>query len=482
MASDEVEILPNSALTAARQARSEKLAKFEADRIARSLLVPTDDGEVRQKLRARGLPTCLFGEDSHGRRLRLREAMAREKMAGTDHPLGVDAVAKLAEQGKAQEARKEKRTEEFYTEGTSELKRVRASLAKQSVRRAGERLAGERLLVSGGDIGLAMRKRARTAEARVVQAVRGFEVAASQVGSERPLSAICLGKAPTGRMFVVSGSWGGGVRVWEGDGACGQLQRIETHDARISAVCVPREWPDVLLTASADGTGGLHTMVKDGRKIEFKLKHRLMGHTARVADAKMHPMRKSLVATCSFDGAVILYDDGKVLLRQESGHDQAYRVNFHPDGGLFATCGLDGSARLWDLRSGRAVMTMAKAHADGVLGVEFSGDGRSLATGGRDNVVKIWDIRTRRCGKVIAAHRSLISGMRFGGGVGESDVLFTGSFDRTMKCWSPRRNWGLLAAHTSHDDKVTAIDCSPEGDVVVTACYDKTWKLWDSPF
>lgn len=484
MASEEIEILPNASLNAARLARSEKLAKFEEDRVARSLLVPTDDQEVRQNLRARTLPICLFGEDAHGRRQRLREAMAREKMAGADHPqIGAAPFAGEEVKERGKEVEKEYVREEFYTEGSQLLKRVRAAVANTSIRRAGERLARERISVSESPAGIDMRRKARGAERQIVDTVRKFEVAASQVGCERPLSAISHFRHPaTGKSCVATGSWSGAVKVWEGDGACAQLQRIETHDERISSVSVPRRWPDVLLIASADGTASLNVMHEDGDKMGFKLKQRLTGHTARVSDAKMHPMRKSLIATCSFDGSFILYEDGKTLLRQESGHNQAYRVNFHPDGSLFTTCGLDGSARLWDLRSGRAVMTMAKAHADGVLGVEFSGDGRNLATGGKDNIVKVWDIRTRNCEKVIAAHSSLISGMRFGGGVSGSDVLFTCSFDRTMKCWGSRRSWMLLAVQTSFNDKATAIDCSPEGDIVVTACYDKTWKVWCNPF
>lgn len=475
---DNVEILPNDALEAVKAERADKLAKFEVKRVARSLLVPTDDGEVRQNLRMRRLPVCFFGEDAHDRRERLRAIMAQEAMKGTPHPKREEEIRHQSlREEKSKEVVTEKR-EEYYTEGSQDLKRLRLALAGPSLRRATYRLRAEKRLAGISDKAHPDRQRIRDEERKLVDVVRGSHMVSSQIGDQRPLSAISYGVLRGGKgAVVVTGSWNGNVKVWECENTCANLQTLTTHSARISNVSIPRETGDILLTSSADCTAGLHRITETGGSL-FELQHLLRGHSARVTDAKLHPFRSSLIATCSFDGSFILHDDAKILLKQESGHERVYRLNFHIDGSLLGTCGLDGGIRIWDMRSGRAMMTMEKAHVDDVLGLEFSGDGRVVASCGKDNLVKIWDLRTRKCAKTIAAHRSLISGIRFGGGVNNSDVLFTCSFDRTIKCWSGRRNWGLLAAYTSHDDKVTAIDCSADGYRVVSACYDKTWKLW----
>lgn len=466
----DVEVLPSAPLEATESSHAAKFARIEARRIARALHVPTDDAEVRRGLRARGLPVCYFAEDAHDRRERLRDAMAREgpsaAKTASDLEKRPDSAAPVVE-------------DDYYTEGTGVLKELRMALIRPSLMRAACRLQAERDVRNGNE---ELAATAREREAKVVESVRASYILSSQVGDDRPLSALSLGPHPSrpGEYLVASGSWGGTVKLWGGaNGLSERVQTIDAHTGRISSVSLPREHAGVLLTASADCNAALFRVSED-KDAGFAAVHIFEGHKARVADAKMHPFRASLVATASFDGSINFFDHGRQVLHQETGHSEVYRLCFHPDGGLLTSCGLEGGIRLWDLRSGRAVMTMEKAHADGVLGLDCSGDGRLLASAGKDNVVRVWDLRSKRCSKTIAAHQGLISDIRFAGGMNSSDVLVTGSFDRTVKCWSARRDWGLLKAHTGHEDKVTAVDCTPDCAQIVSACYDKTWKLWGS--
>ena len=196
MPPEAMEILPNRALAAAQKAREGKLAKFEAERVVRAVLVPTSDATVRENLRARGMPVCMSGEDGHDRREGLRGALAHEKLTGQERvPAGGGEVV----------AEVEELRREYLTEGGAELRKVRAELVEMSVRKAGERVARER-----GGVG---RRTAREREERAVQRVRRMEVVTSQVGSQRPLSAICLFEAG-GQRRVVTGRGGSGVRVW----------------------------------------------------------------------------------------------------------------------------------------------------------------------------------------------------------------------------------------------------------------------------
>jgi WD40 repeat protein len=87
---------------------------------------------------------------------------------------------------------------------------------------------------------------------------------------------------------------------------------------------------------------------------------------------------------------------------------------YSPDGRTLASASADGTARLWDLATGKLTATLqspaARAHC-----VAFARDGKSLAVGyGQPHgLLQMWDVRTTQQQATWAANRRITRGVAF---------------------------------------------------------------------
>jgi class 3 adenylate cyclase/WD40 repeat protein len=107
----------------------------------------------------------------------------------------------------------------------------------------------------------------------------------------------------------------------------------------------------------------------------------------------------------SRDGKLLLYGDraGRAWIfntrtwtrgRPLVGHTRAVlTVDLSPDGRTLATTSLDGTARLWDLASGRGIGTPLPGFADHPVGAAFVDGGTHLVTVYDNGAGYLWDVR-----------------------------------------------------------------------------------------
>ncbi|WP_224242296.1 caspase family protein [Hyalangium gracile] len=133
-----------------------------------------------------------------------------------------------------------------------------------------------------------------------------------------------------------------------------------------------------------------------------------------------------------------------------------HALEFSPDGARMASASRDGTVRLWDATTGRALPWGMK-HEGPVKTVAFSGDGKRLATGGEDTTARVWDVET---GKELLklAHPALSCDEPIG--VAQES------------CEQPHMA-GTPAA-------VESVRLSPDGRRLATATLDGVVRLWDT--
>ncbi|HZH14393.1 MAG TPA: pentapeptide repeat-containing protein [Archangium sp.] len=182
------------------------------------------------------------------------------------------------------------------------------------------------------------------------------------------------------------------------------------------------------------------------------------------------------VATGYMDGSVRLWDvRTSSELRRLHGHSDWVRsVAFSPDGQWLASGSDDKTVRLWDVRTG-SELGRIQGHSDKVMSVAFSPDGQWLASCSVDKTVRLWDVRTGSELRRLQGHSDWVRSVAFSP---DRKWLASGSNDKTVRLWDVRTRRGLsrLPGHSSY---ITGVAFSPDGRWLASSSEDKTVRLWD---
>ncbi|XP_029810262.1 WD repeat-containing protein 86 [Suricata suricatta] len=98
-------------------------------------------------------------------------------------------------------------------------------------------------------------------------------------------------------------------------------------------------------------------------------------------------------------------------------------------GGLLVTGSTDGTAKVWQVASGRCQQTL-RGHTGAVLCLVLDAPGHTAFTGSTDATIRAWDILSGEQLRVFREHQGSVICLEL-----VNRHVYSGSADRTVKCW-----------------------------------------------
>jgi WD40 repeat protein len=217
---------------------------------------------------------------------------------------------------------------------------------------------------------------------------------------------------------------------------------------------------------------------------QLREKNVLVGHTEQVWSAQFSGDSQTIL-TGSRDGTARLWDrrTGRQLYVFGEETPEGVRTSISPDGRTVATVVGFRNLSFWN-----AVTGLKIADTDGHVSVDrterrelaiingssFSPDSQRFVTSSQDRTARIWSSQTGKIVLILAGHTDLVGDAEF-----SADGLFvvTASEDRTARIWNAQTG-KVVHTLSGHEDSVYRAQFSRDGERVLTLSKDRTIRIW----
>jgi WD40 repeat protein len=167
--------------------------------------------------------------------------------------------------------------------------------------------------------------------------------------------------------------------------------------------------------------------------------------------------------------------------------DDVNAIAFSPDGKAIAGAGNEGVMRLWDA-SGKELKVWKEAiyQNQNVQDIAFSPNGKFIVVGGLVSIARVWN----REGSLTEPQAKLkgMEGSQDGhqGNIAsvavspDSQLIATGSYDKTMRVWKPKSpNGELVAVAPKQEGVISRVVFTANSQQIVTADWEGNIAFWD---
>jgi predicted Zn finger-like uncharacterized protein len=209
-------------------------------------------------------------------------------------------------------------------------------------------------------------------------------------------------------------------------------------------------------------------------------------HSQKIASAAISPDGKSAVSVESGDPTISQAEPitkfrvwdlnaGKCLKEIQGHSGWIVALAISPDGRCVLSGNRFGTLNLWDMASGKCLMTYKEGRHHFITAVSFSPDGRCAISGSIDKTLKLWDVASGKCLRTYEGHSKPIKAVCFSP---DGKYVLSGSGDNSLKLWDVASG-KCLRTFEGHSDYVSSVAISPNGKFVFSGSWDKTIKIWE---
>ena len=101
-----------------------------------------------------------------------------------------------------------------------------------------------------------------------------------------------------------------------------------------------------------------------------------------------------------------------MLLRSPENDEPMNSAAFSPDGKLIVTASSDKTARVWDVNTGKEILSLV-GHTGYVYFAAFNRDGKRIVTASSDKTARVWDFETGKPLLVLHGHTDSVNAVAF---------------------------------------------------------------------